>query len=138
LFHCLTAIVYCCAPADPEAAGASGGRRAPRRIPSNESFSSLSLAIKAMTRFGPSSYGNLQVRLQKKLESIVIMMPEIVSPYACLARVYEHGYEHRMHSTSAALKPRVEARSFVCLGLFTGHQQEQQQRQAVPCTLNSY
>jgi hypothetical protein len=48
--------------ADPEGASASGGKRAPRRIPSNESFSSLSLAIKAMTRFGPSSYGNLQVR----------------------------------------------------------------------------
>lgn len=45
---------------DPEGAAAGGGRRAPRRIPSNESFSSLSLAIKAMTRFGPSSYGNLQ------------------------------------------------------------------------------
>eukprot|EP00878_Enallax_costatus_P018273 GHUV01019230.1.p1 GENE.GHUV01019230.1~~GHUV01019230.1.p1 ORF type:complete len:547 (+),score=119.51 GHUV01019230.1:802-2442(+) len=40
--------------------GPTPGRRAPRRIPSNESFSSLSLAIKAMTRFGPSSYGNLQ------------------------------------------------------------------------------
>eukprot|EP00879_Flechtneria_rotunda_P021199 GHRR01022332.1.p1 GENE.GHRR01022332.1~~GHRR01022332.1.p1 ORF type:complete len:557 (+),score=186.89 GHRR01022332.1:438-2108(+) len=34
--------------------------RALRRIPSNESYSSLTLAIKAMTRFGPSSYGNLQ------------------------------------------------------------------------------
>lgn len=58
LLACLNAVL-----ADPEGAAAGGGRRAPRRIPSNESFSSLSLAIKAMTRFGPSSYGNLKVRL---------------------------------------------------------------------------
>lgn len=37
-----------------------GSGRPLRRNNSNESFSSLSLAIKAMTRFGPSSYGNLQ------------------------------------------------------------------------------
>jgi hypothetical protein len=43
------------------AATAEGGGRPLRRNNSNESFSSLSLAIKAMTRFGPSSYGNLQV-----------------------------------------------------------------------------
>jgi hypothetical protein len=44
-------------------ADSAGGGRPLRRNNSNESFSSLSLAIKAMTRFGPSSYGNLQVRL---------------------------------------------------------------------------
>jgi hypothetical protein len=43
------------------ALAADGGRGGPRRIPSNESFSSLTLAIKAMTRFGPNSYGNLHV-----------------------------------------------------------------------------
>jgi hypothetical protein len=45
-----------------EGGGGGGGGRPLRRNNSNESFSSLSLAIKAMTRFGPSSYGNLQVR----------------------------------------------------------------------------
>lgn len=49
-----------------EGGGASGGRPL-RRNNSNESFSSLSLAIKAMTRFGPSSYGNLQVGLGFRL-----------------------------------------------------------------------
>lgn len=45
-----------------------GGGRPLRRNNSNESFSSLSLAIKAMTRFGPSSYGNLQVRRASLLD----------------------------------------------------------------------
>lgn len=48
--------------------GAGGGRPL-RRNNSNESFSSLSLAIKAMTRFGPSSYGNLQSMGMSKSDS---------------------------------------------------------------------
>jgi hypothetical protein len=45
----------------PYLSAPDAGGRPIKRINSNESFSSLSLAIKAMTRFGPSSYGNLQV-----------------------------------------------------------------------------
>lgn len=77
---CCVAVVYNCCPSADQTSGkqlhlqvsglhhhmcwavcADGGGRPMRRINSNESFSSLSLAIKAMTRFGPSSYGNLQV-----------------------------------------------------------------------------